>query len=263
MRLQRGPPRGRLDDRDVAGRTSTSVRGDACARSPEQLGGTYADNPLWWAKRVITVHPLGGAPMGRTPRRGRRATSTARCSATRASTSSTASLLPGPVGANPSLTIAAIADRACTHLLDDWHRSLVEEVAQRPSRDRRPRRRRQPPRVSRQAPARRRPGRAVASGAAAEVHRADEGLRRPGRGRPDGRARPGQGRPRQADVRADHQRRRRGPRSSPSPATRARRSASSSADVLGGRLEVERGWFNLFVDGRRPRPAARCSTGCG
>jgi cholesterol oxidase len=30
-----------------------------------QLGGTYADNPLWWAKRVITVHPLGGAPWAR------------------------------------------------------------------------------------------------------------------------------------------------------------------------------------------------------
>ena len=27
-------------------------------------------------------------------------------------------LLPGPVGANPSLTIAAVADRGCTHLLE-------------------------------------------------------------------------------------------------------------------------------------------------
>ena len=30
----------------------------------------YADNPLWWAKRVITVHPLGGAPMGRYAQEG-------------------------------------------------------------------------------------------------------------------------------------------------------------------------------------------------
>ena len=29
------------------------------------LGGRFADNPLWFLKRVITVHPLGGAPMGR------------------------------------------------------------------------------------------------------------------------------------------------------------------------------------------------------
>ena len=27
-------------------------------------------------------------------------------------------LLPGPVGANPSLTIAAVADRGCTHILE-------------------------------------------------------------------------------------------------------------------------------------------------
>ena len=29
------------------------------------LGGRFADNPIWFLKRVITVHPLGGAPMGR------------------------------------------------------------------------------------------------------------------------------------------------------------------------------------------------------
>ena len=29
------------------------------------LGGRYADNPIWFLRRVITVHPLGGAPMGR------------------------------------------------------------------------------------------------------------------------------------------------------------------------------------------------------
>ena len=35
-----------------------------------QLGGTFVDNPLWWAKRVITVHPIGGASMGRSPSDG-------------------------------------------------------------------------------------------------------------------------------------------------------------------------------------------------
>ncbi len=34
------------------------------------LGGRFADNPLWFLKRVITVHPLGGAPMGRHPGEG-------------------------------------------------------------------------------------------------------------------------------------------------------------------------------------------------
>ena len=36
----------------------------------EALGAEFADNPLWWAHRVITVHPLGGAPMGRHPHEG-------------------------------------------------------------------------------------------------------------------------------------------------------------------------------------------------
>src|SRR6266540_2815920 len=30
-----------------------------------ELGASFRDNPLWWRKRVITVHPLGGCPMGR------------------------------------------------------------------------------------------------------------------------------------------------------------------------------------------------------
>jgi cholesterol oxidase len=34
------------------------------------------------------------------------------------------------------------------------------------------------------------------------------------------------------------------------------------SDLLGGRLEVERGWFNLFVEIDDPS-RGRCSTGCG
>ena len=31
----------------------------------DDLGARFEDNPLWWTHRVVTVHPLGGAPMGR------------------------------------------------------------------------------------------------------------------------------------------------------------------------------------------------------
>ena len=34
------------------------------------LGARFTDSPLWYLRRVITVHPLGGAPMGRTPETG-------------------------------------------------------------------------------------------------------------------------------------------------------------------------------------------------
>ena len=41
-------------------RLRTTSRGVA-----RTLGGRFADNPIWFLRRVITVHPLGGAPMGR------------------------------------------------------------------------------------------------------------------------------------------------------------------------------------------------------
>ena len=82
-----------------------------CAPSPAQLGGTSSTTRCGGPKRVITVHPLGGASMGRGTRATGCATRTARCSATRACTCWTARCCRGPVGANPSLTIAAVADR--------------------------------------------------------------------------------------------------------------------------------------------------------
>ena len=82
-----------------------------------QLGGTYYDNPIWLAKRVITVHPLGGAPMGRHEGEGL-CDQYGEVYGHPGLYVMDGALLPGPVGANPSLTIAAVADRACTHLLE-------------------------------------------------------------------------------------------------------------------------------------------------
>ncbi len=94
-----------------------------------QLGGTFVDNPLWWAQRVITVHPIGGASMGRGPSDGL-------CDAYGEVFGHPGlyvmdgALLPGPVGPNPSLTIAAVADRACTHLLETWPSGSVPAPAE-------------------------------------------------------------------------------------------------------------------------------------
>ncbi|SFI26015.1 MULTISPECIES: GMC oxidoreductase [Microbacterium] len=82
-----------------------------------ELGADVSDNPLWWLGRVITVHPVGGAPMGRHPGEGV-------CDAYGEVFGHPGlhvldgAALPGPVGANPSLTIAALADRACTRMLE-------------------------------------------------------------------------------------------------------------------------------------------------
>jgi cholesterol oxidase len=82
----------------------------------DELGLSFQDNPLWWAKRVITVHPLGGAPIGRH-------IGEAVCDSYGEVFGFSGlhvvdgAAMPGPVGANPSLTIAALADRACDKIL--------------------------------------------------------------------------------------------------------------------------------------------------
>ncbi|MDH6484158.1 GMC oxidoreductase [Streptomyces sp. SAI-127] len=82
------------------------------------LGGDFLDNPLWWwGNRVITVHPLGGAPMGRHPGEGV-CDDIGEVFGFPGLHVLDGALLPGAVGANPSLTIAAVADRACDRILE-------------------------------------------------------------------------------------------------------------------------------------------------
>ncbi|MEJ3744440.1 GMC oxidoreductase [Actinomycetes bacterium KLBMP 9797] len=111
----------RGDQLDVRWRAETSaeylrrLRGTMRAIAGE-LGARYVDNPLWWMRRLITVHPLGGAPMGRHSGEGV-------CDAYGQVFGFPGlhvldgALLPGPVGPNPALTIAAVADRACDRML--------------------------------------------------------------------------------------------------------------------------------------------------
>ncbi|WP_433337248.1 GMC oxidoreductase [Spirillospora sp. CA-294931] len=85
------------------------------------LGADYADNPMWFRKRIITVHPLGGSPMGHHPGEGV-------CDAFGEVFGfpglyiADGAAMPGPVGPNPSLTIAAMADRMSTRLLESADR---------------------------------------------------------------------------------------------------------------------------------------------
>ena len=84
-----------------------------------ELGGELHDNPLWWLKRVITVHPLGGCPMGRGIQEGV-VDQYGQSFAYPGLHVVDGSVLPGPVGPNPSLTIAAVADRGADHMLETW-----------------------------------------------------------------------------------------------------------------------------------------------
>jgi cholesterol oxidase len=74
------------------------------------LGARFERNPTWYLGRLITVHPLGGCPMGRTPEEGV-VDPYGEVFGYPGLTIADGSVMPGPVGPNPSLTIAALADR--------------------------------------------------------------------------------------------------------------------------------------------------------
>jgi cholesterol oxidase len=81
-----------------------------------ELGARFDDNPTYALRRVVTVHPLGGAPMGRHLGEGV-VDEYGRSFAYPGLYVVDGAALPGPVGPNPALTIAAFADRASDHLL--------------------------------------------------------------------------------------------------------------------------------------------------
>jgi cholesterol oxidase len=82
-------------------------------------GGRFQDNLLWYFKRVITVHPLGGCSMGVDAARGV-VDSYGEVFGYPGFFIADGSVMPGPVGPNPCLTIAALADRSADHLLGKW-----------------------------------------------------------------------------------------------------------------------------------------------
>ncbi|HZA58721.1 MAG TPA: GMC family oxidoreductase [Solirubrobacterales bacterium] len=80
-------------------------------RLAEALGAEkVVDNPIWHLRRVITVHPLGGCPMGRSDAEGV-VDPYGQVWGYPGLFVADGSVMPGPVGPNPSLTIAALADR--------------------------------------------------------------------------------------------------------------------------------------------------------
>jgi cholesterol oxidase len=83
----------------------------------EGLDAAYHDNPMWRLKRVVTVHPLGGAPMGRHPAEGV-VDPYGEVFRYPGLYVVDGAAMPGPIGPNPALTIAAFADRAAEHLLE-------------------------------------------------------------------------------------------------------------------------------------------------
>jgi cholesterol oxidase len=83
----------------------------------DTLGSEYLDNPIWFFRRIITVHPVGGVPMGHNDVEGV-CDKFGEVYHYPGLYIADGSVMPGPVGTNPSLTIAAHADRMSTHILE-------------------------------------------------------------------------------------------------------------------------------------------------
>ena len=89
--------------------------GEAIAQA---LNGRYIDTPSYrYLHQVLTAHPLGGCPMGFTANDGL-VNSYGEVFGYPGLYVVDGSVMPGPVGPNPSLTIAAISDRAADHIID-------------------------------------------------------------------------------------------------------------------------------------------------
>jgi len=83
----------------------------------EALGGRYVGGRLVDKLRTMTVHPLGGAPMGESWAEGV-VDSHGEVFGHRGLFVADGSVLPGPVGVNPSLTIAACAERFSERMVE-------------------------------------------------------------------------------------------------------------------------------------------------
>jgi cholesterol oxidase len=80
------------------------------------LDGSFKDNPPWWFGRVITVHPLGGCPMGDDEREGV-VDSYGQVFGYPGFVIADGSVMAGPTGPNPSNTIAALAHRFAERII--------------------------------------------------------------------------------------------------------------------------------------------------
>ena len=85
------------------------------------LGADFQDNPTWYLRRVISAHPVGGCPMGDDESMGV-VDPHGRVFNYPGLYIADGSVMPGPVGTNPSLTIAALADRTADAILTDHTR---------------------------------------------------------------------------------------------------------------------------------------------
>jgi cholesterol oxidase len=118
---KRGGPFLELDWKDVRSAPYFDAVTKFSAQIAEQLGATqFIQNPdTQYLKRLITVHGLGGCSMGRSLEEGV-IDSRGRVFNYPGLYVADGSVMPGPVGTNPSLTIAALSDHFADGIIEEF-----------------------------------------------------------------------------------------------------------------------------------------------
>jgi len=106
-----------IDWRDAASREYFKRVEATMAAVAQEFGGHFEVNPSRYLHRLTVAHNLGGAPMGTDPRRGV-VDDHGEAFGHRGLFVADGAVMPGPVGPNPSLTIAALADRFADRILE-------------------------------------------------------------------------------------------------------------------------------------------------
>jgi len=97
-------------------------------KATDPLGGVYVPNPTWHSlqkKSLVSVHPLGGCVMGEDAASGvvnQKGQVFAGASGSQVYPNlyvDDGAVMPRPLGVNPSLTIAAVAERTCALIAQD------------------------------------------------------------------------------------------------------------------------------------------------
>ncbi|NUP06475.1 MAG: GMC family oxidoreductase [Polyangiaceae bacterium] len=98
-----------LDYSEAGSRELFDAMQEVAQRLASELDATYVVNPLYRFKKLITVHPLGGCSMADDPEHGV-VDADGQVFGCPGLYIADGSVMPGPVGPNPALTIAALAD---------------------------------------------------------------------------------------------------------------------------------------------------------
>jgi len=105
------------------------------------LGGEFVKNPMWADRihnKLISVHPLGGCPMGESAEQGVVNHKGQVFSGTTGSTVheglyvTDGSVMPRPLGVNPLLTISAVSERCCEIMAEDHGWTIDYSLPSRP-----------------------------------------------------------------------------------------------------------------------------------